>query len=217
MKFIVLFFFVFLLFLDAMEPLSQGEKNILSSKAYTLYQNDPKFKKEAEVVLKNFALQYWEIQKSNLISISPSEVEDYYKKHFLELKKDPQMRIRDILIMSKAAYEDILRQIIGAPKNELLSTFEYFAKAYSQDKVAKEQGGALGWQSIPKFSETFKMDLSKVETGSILTIQANDGYHIVLVEEVDTNTQISLAESKTLIENILKREKLLLFFHQQAK
>lgn len=217
MKIFVLFFFAFLSLLDAIEPLTQGEKSTLASKAYTLYHNDPKFKKEAELVLKNFALQYWEEQKSNLIVLSSNEIEKFYKDHFLEFKKDPEMRIRDILIKSKAANEDILKQLSSAPKNELLSTFEYFAKAYSQDKGSASDGGKIGWQSIPKFASVFKIDLSKVEKGAILSIQANDGYHIVLVEEVDTNTQISLEEAKTRIENTLKREKLLQFFHQQAK
>jgi len=217
MKSLGLFFFVVSSFLYAAEPLSQGEKNTLTSKAYTLYQNDPKFKKESESVLKNLALQYWEIQKTALTIISQKEIEIYYKEHFLEFKKDPQMNIRDILLTSKVASEDIVRQIVAVPKNELLSTFEYFAKAYSQDKVAKEKGGAIGWQSIPKFSATFKMDLSKIEKGAILNLQSNDGYHIVLVEEVDTNTQISLEEAKIGITNILKREKLLQFFREQAK
>lgn len=217
MKYIILLFSVFISLLHSVEPLSQDERNHLVVKAYTLYKNDLNFKKEAEIILKNYALQYWEMQKSNLITISSAEIEKFYKDHFLEFKKDPQILIRDILLTSKAAKDDLLRQLAAAPKNELFSTFEYFAKAYSQDKQTAQKGGEIGWQSIPKFSTTFKIDLTKVEKGSILNIQANDGYHIVLVEEIDTNTQISLDEAKNTITNILKREKLLQFFHEQAK
>jgi parvulin-like peptidyl-prolyl isomerase len=93
-------------------------------------------------------------------------------------------------------------------KNLAGENFSDLAKQYSEDKVTKESGGALGElhpdSTIPEISAAM-IKLSEGETSGI--IQTEFGYHILKLEEIIPSKLIPFSETKTDIMNLLLKLK----------
>jgi parvulin-like peptidyl-prolyl isomerase len=92
----------------------------------------------------------------------------------------------------------IIKKILAGEK------FSDLAKQYSEDKVSKESGGALGElhpdSTIPEIS-TEMIKLNEGETSGV--IQSEFGYHILKLEEIIPSKLIPFSETKTDIMNLL--------------
>ena len=135
----------------------------------------------------------------------------YRVSHILTTTLRPVGKAEDKASQNKAAR---LTKMINAEAKEKINliinkilageNFSDLAKQYSEDKVSKESGGALGElhpdSTIPEISAEM-IKLNEGETSGI--IQSEFGYHILKLEEIIPSKLIPFSETKTDIMNLL--------------
>ena len=147
--------------------------------------------------------------KTNTI-ISPTKIEDYYRKHREEFTSKEQIKLRMIMIpgqkdtasapAQKALAEEVLGKLAGGAE------FDRTAQVYSEDST-RDNGGDWGWierntlaASLEKFA--FNMPVGRIS--NIIDYAGN--YYIIKVEDKRGGTTRSLAEARDDIEKRLLQE-----------
>ena len=178
----------------------------------TRYQNSIPEKREVHYFLLN------EQQIANKVTVTPTDLDRYYRQHDEEFRTPDRVRVRHILIKApgpgpdgkvdqkavdaaRAKAADILKQVKAG------GDFGELAKKNSDDPGSKEKGGDLGWivkgQTVPEFEQSaFSMNPGQISD----LVQSSFGFHIIQTEEKETAHKKSLAEVKDSIESILKQQ-----------
>jgi parvulin-like peptidyl-prolyl isomerase len=135
----------------------------------------------------------------------------YRVSHILTTTLRPAGKPEDKASQNKAARLTKMinadaKEKIGLIREKILAgdNFSDLAKQYSEDKVSKKSGGALGElhpdSTIPEISAEM-IKLNEGETSGI--IQSEFGYHILKLEEIIPSKLIPFSETKTDIMNLL--------------
>jgi parvulin-like peptidyl-prolyl isomerase len=147
--------------------------------------------------------------KTNSI-ISPTKIEDYYRKHHEEFTSKEQIKLRMIMIpgqkdtasapAQKALAEEVLGKLAGGAE------FDRTAQVYSEDST-KDNGGDWGWierntLAAPLEKFAFNMPIGRIS--NIIDYAGN--YYIIKVEDKRGGTTRSLAEARDDIEKKLLQE-----------
>jgi peptidyl-prolyl cis-trans isomerase SurA len=147
--------------------------------------------------------------KTNTI-ISPTKVEEYYRKHREEFTSKEQIKLRMIMISGqkdtanaptqKALAEDVLGKLAGG------GDFADVARLYSEDST-KDNGGDWGWiehNTLAAPIEKFAFNMPVDRISNIFDYAGN--YYILKVEEKRGGTTRSLAEARSDIEKRLLQQ-----------
>jgi len=144
--------------------------------------------------------------KTNYI-ISPSKIEDFYRKHRELFTSKEEIKLRMIMISGqkdtgnaqaqKSLAEEVLGKLAGGAE------FEQTAQIYSEDST-KDSGGDWGWigrntLAVPLEKFAFNMPVGRIS--NIIDYAGN--YYILKVEEKRGGTTRSLAEARADIEKKL--------------
>jgi peptidyl-prolyl cis-trans isomerase SurA len=144
--------------------------------------------------------------KMNTI-ISPTKVEDYYRKHRDEFTTKEQIKLRMIMISGqkdtataaaqKALAEEVLGRLAGGAE------FDRTAQVYSEDST-RDNGGDWGWidhntLAAPLEKIAFNMPVGRISN----IIEYAGNYYILKVEDKHGGTTRSLAEARSDIEKKL--------------
>ena len=147
--------------------------------------------------------------KTNSI-VSPTKIEDYYRKHHEEFTSKEQIKLRMIMIpgqkdtasapAQKALAEEVLGKLAGGAE------FDRTAQVYSEDST-KDNGGDWGWierntLAAPLEKFAFNMPIDRVS--NIIDYAGN--YYIIKVEDKRGGTTRSLAQARDDIEKKLLQE-----------
>jgi parvulin-like peptidyl-prolyl isomerase len=147
--------------------------------------------------------------KTNSI-ISPTKIEDYYRKHHEEFTSKEQIKVRMIMIpgqkdtasapAQKALAEEVLGKLAGGAE------FDRTAQVYSEDST-KDNGGDWGWierntLAAPLEKFAFNMPIGRIS--NIIDYAGN--YYIIKVEDKHGGTTRSLAEARDDIEKKLLQQ-----------
>jgi peptidyl-prolyl cis-trans isomerase SurA len=147
--------------------------------------------------------------KTNTV-ISPTKVEDYYRKHRDEFTTKEQIKLRMIMISGqkdtataqaqKSLAEEVLGRLAGG------ADFTQTAQIYSEDST-RENGGDWGWiehntLAAPLEKFAFNMPIGRIS--NIIDYAGN--YYILKVEDKRGGTTRSLAEARGDIEKKLLDE-----------
>ncbi len=147
--------------------------------------------------------------KTNSI-ISPTKIEDYYRKHHEEFTSKEQIKLRMIMIpgqkdtasapAQKALAEEVLGKLAGGAE------FDRTAQVYSEDST-KDNGGDWGWierntLAAPLEKFAFNMPIGRIS--NIIDYAGN--YYIIQVEDKRGGATRSLAEARGDIEKKLLQE-----------
>jgi peptidyl-prolyl cis-trans isomerase SurA len=182
-----------------------GDRNTfiktLEAQNYTLGE----FKeKEMESMIVQ-AMRGKNVKKSAIIS--PPKVEDYYKNHRDEFTTKEEVKLRMIMIPSKAdtgnsaAQKAMTEEVLG--KLASGAEFERMAQIYSEDST-RDVGGDWGWierktLAAPLEKIAFNMPVGRIS--NIINYAGN--YYIFKVEDKRGGTTKSLAEARPEIEKKL--------------
>ena len=144
--------------------------------------------------------------KTNYI-ISPSKIEDFYRKHRDLFTTKEEIKLRMIMISGqkdtgnaqaqKALAEEVLGKLAGGGE------FEQVAQIYSEDST-KENGGDWGWiqrNTLAAPLEKFAFNMPVGRISSIIDYAGN--YYVLKVEDKRGGTTKSLAEARSDIEKKL--------------
>src|SRR5436305_852740 len=142
--------------------------------------------------------------------ISPTKVEDYYRKHRNEFTNKEQIKLRMIMISGqkdtasapaqKALAEEVLGKLAGGAE------FDQTAQIYSEDST-RDNGGDWGWierNTLAAPLEKFAFNMPVGRISNIIDYAGN--YYILKVEDKRGGTTKSLAEARSDIEKKLIEE-----------
>ena len=147
--------------------------------------------------------------KTNSI-VSPTKIEDYYRKHHEEFTSKEQIKLRMIMIpgqkatasapAQKALAEEVLGKLAGGAE------FDRTAQVYSEDST-RDNGGDWGWierNTLAAPLEKFAFNMPVGRISNIIDYAGN--YYIIKVEDKRGGTTRSLAEARDDIEKRLIQE-----------
>ncbi|MDP9185903.1 MAG: peptidylprolyl isomerase [Verrucomicrobiota bacterium] len=138
---------------------------------------------------------------------SPAKVEEYYKAHRDEFTSKAQIKLRLIMIPSRAsdgnaaAQKAMADEIFGKLVNG--AEFERMAQLYSEDST-REHGGDWGWVERKTLAAPLEKVAFSLEAGKISNIVEFSGnYYILKVEDRHGGDTKSLADARPDIEKKL--------------
>jgi parvulin-like peptidyl-prolyl isomerase len=147
--------------------------------------------------------------KTNTI-ISPTKIEDYYRKHHEEFTSKEQIKLRMIMISgqkdtaSAPAQKALAEEVLG--KLASGAEFDSTAQVYSEDST-KDNGGDWGWierNTLAAPLEKFAFNMPVGRISNIIDYAGN--YYIIKVEDKRGGSTRSLAEARGDIEKKLLQE-----------
>jgi len=147
--------------------------------------------------------------KTNTI-ISPTKVEEYYRKHRAEFTSKEQIKLRMIMIAGQkdtataATQKELAEEVLG--KLASGGDFADVARLYSEDST-RENGGDWGWiehNTLAAPLEKFAFNMPVGRISNIIDYAGN--YYILKVEDKHGGTTRSLAEMRSDIEKRLLQE-----------
>jgi peptidyl-prolyl cis-trans isomerase SurA len=147
--------------------------------------------------------------KTNSI-VSPTKIEDYYRKHHEEFTTKEEIKLRLIMISGqkdtasapaqKALAEEVLGRLASGAE------FDRTAQVYSEDST-RDNGGDWGWierNTLAAPLEKFAFNMPVGRISNIIEYAGN--YYILKVEDKRGGTTRSLAEARSDIEKKLLQE-----------
>ena len=185
-----------------------GDRNTfiktLEAQNYTLGE----FKqKEMEQMIVQ-AMRSHNVKTKNIIS--PTKIEDYYRKHRDEFTSKETIKLRMIMIpgqkdtatapAQKALAEEVLGRLASGAE------FDRTAQVYSEDST-RDNGGDWGWIERKTLAEPLEKFAFNMPVGRISNIIEYAGnYYILKVEDKQGGATKSLAEVRSDIEKKLVQE-----------
>jgi peptidyl-prolyl cis-trans isomerase D len=145
--------------------------------------------------------------------VSPQEVQQFFAAHQAEYKVPDQARTRHILIKvapnadpktdaaAKAKALGLQKQLQGG------GNWADLAKKNSDDPGSKDSGGELGFTQKGRMVPEFEKAIFTQKINEVGLIKTQFGYHVVQVEERQTEHTQALAEVQATIQATLVRQK----------
>jgi len=183
-----------------------GDRNTfiktLQAQNYTLGE----FKKlETEKMIVS-AMRHKNLERKTIIP--PNRMQDYYRQHRDEFTSKEQVKLRMIMIPSrageqasqKAMAEEILSKLVNGAE------FERMAQIYSEDST-RDLGGDWGWVDRGTLAPPLEKIAFNLPTGKIShIIELSGNYYILKVEDKHGGVTRSFAEVRDEIERKLLQE-----------
>lgn len=144
------------------------------------------------------------------ISVSPSEVAEYYNAHLDEFNLPERIKLRNILIRAEKEEEEEeafvrIHEIDGMLGNG--RSFEELAKQYSEGPNAGE-GGLMELVGKGDLSPELETAVFSLPAGKVSgVVKSPLGYHLFKVEERIPSQVKPLAEAQQEIQDRLRRQK----------
>jgi len=147
--------------------------------------------------------------KTNSV-VSPTKIEEYYRKHRDEFTSKEQIKLRMIMISghkdtaNAPAQKELVEEVLG--KLASGAEFEQMAQMYSEDST-KDNGGDWGWierKTLAEPLEKFAFNMPVARISNIIDYAGN--YYILKIEDKHGGTTKSLNEVRADIEKKLVQE-----------
>jgi peptidyl-prolyl cis-trans isomerase SurA len=145
-----------------------------------------------------------------VVAVSPVKVDEYYRKNRAEFTSKEEVKLRLIMIPSRAeqgnaaAQRALAEEILGKLANG--ADFERMAQMYSEDST-RDVGGDWGWierKTLAPQLEKVAFNLRPGKISSIVELGGN--YYILKVDEKRGGVTKPLAEVRAEIERKLQQE-----------
>ena len=168
-----------------------SKKLLLLDAQKNLYEYDPEFKKELEMVKSDLLVNFAMKKTMEKIDVKDEEVKEYYEKNKETFVEGEKVGASHILVDSEDKANEILAKI-----NSKEISFEDAARAESSCP-SSENGGNLGeftrGQMVPEFDEAcFSMEVGEIRG----PVKTQFGYHLIKLN--------SKAEAKPMEFDVIK-------------
>ncbi len=144
------------------------------------------------------------------VSVSPGEVNDYYKANEQDFKQGDQVHLQHILVRSSTRSEEEAKTLADELMMQLTAgkPFDEIAKASSEGAEAAE-GGEMGWVEKGQLMGEIDEKVFSLQPGQLTgPIKSALGFHIFkLVERKDVSVK-PIADVRPQIQDILFKQKL---------
>ena len=162
-------------------------------------------------------LQYAELRLDTVaaaVKVDAADLEAWYKQNQSRYVEPEKRRARHILI-TVAGSKDAAADAAALAKAQSVlkevragGDFSVLAMKYSQDPGSARQGGDLGWALRGAYVQAFADKLFSMKSGEISEpVKTQFGYHIIRLDEVQSERAKTLADAHAQIEGDYRREK----------
>ncbi len=185
------------------------DRKLFAEEAKRLHiENNLEFQIALEKAKDKLLVDYWMKEKAEEITVSDKEAKEYYKNNLDKFYRDASVKVRHILVKTKAQANDIIDELM-MNKLALKETFIRLAKTKSMGPSAVN-GGELDWfiqeQMVPEFSDAaFSLEVGTITTEPVLT---QFGYHVIYLED---KKEKGITPFKDVKQDIVKTLKVLQF------
>ena len=145
-----------------------------------------------------------------VVAVSPTKVDEYYRKNRAEFTSKEEVKLRMIMIPSRAdrgnaaAQKALAEEILGKLANG--ADFERMAQMYSED-TTRDVGGDWGWIERKTLAPQLEKIAFNLRTGKISSIvELGGNYYILRVDERRGGVSKPLAEVRAEIERKLQQD-----------
>lgn len=155
------------------------------------------FKMALEAAKGDIALQAWQKEQLEKISVSDKDAKAFYQSNIKSLTKPEQVKASHILVKTEDEAKKIINELSKASKSELAGKFADAAKNHSTGPSAP-RGGDLGTfgknQMVKEFSDAaFALKPGEMTKAPVKT---TFGYHIIYVAEKQDGGTVPFEEVK---------------------
>ncbi len=170
-----------------------SKKLLLLDAQKNLFEYDPEFKKELEMVKNDLLVNFVMKKTMEKVSVTDAEVKEYYEKNKEGFVEGEKVGASHILVDSEEKAKEILEKI-----NNKEISFEDAARAESSCP-SNENGGNLGeftrGQMVPEFDQAcFSMEVGEIKG----PVKTQFGYHLIKLN--------SKAEAKPMEFDVIKEQ-----------
>jgi peptidyl-prolyl cis-trans isomerase D len=150
------------------------------------------------------------------VQVSDQEVEERYGATQDRWKVSKQVLARHILLRAEEEEDPKARMKVLQQAENLLTRlqegedFDQLANEYSEDPETASKGGLLGWKRQGELPEGLNKALFEEMSPGQLSdrpIKSPDGFHILKLDEVQSESVRPLAEVKEVLEDEIKQDK----------
>ena len=144
------------------------------------------------------------------VSVSPGEVNEYYKGHSQEFVQGDRVRLQHILIRLSTHSEEEAKTLAFSLASQIKEgkSFEELAKSYSEGAEAKD-GGDMGWVEKGQLMGEIDGKVFGLQEGQVTEpIQSSLGYHLFKIVERKQFSVKPLTDVRAQIQDILFKAKL---------
>ena len=144
------------------------------------------------------------------VSVSPGEVNEYYKAHEQEFKQGDRAHLQHILVRVSSRTEEEAKTLADDLMAQLSSgkSFEELAKAHSEGSEASE-GGEMGWVEKGQLMGEIDEKVFALKPGELAgPIHSSLGFHIFKMVERKEVSIKPLTEVRGQVQDILFKKKL---------
>ena len=145
-----------------------------------------------------------------VVAVSPTKVDEYYRKHREEFTSKEEVKLRLIMIPSRAergnaaAQKALAEEILGKLANG--ADFERMAQMYSED-ASRDSGGDWGWVERKTLAPPLEKVAFNLRPGKISSIvELGGNYYILRVDEKKGGVTKPLSEVRADIEKKLQQD-----------
>ena len=145
-----------------------------------------------------------------VVAVSPTKVDEYYRKHRDEFTSKEEVKLRLIMIPSRAeqgnaaAQKALAEEILGKLANG--ADFERMAQMYSEDST-RDVGGDWGWIERKTLAPPLEKVAFNLKPGKISNIvELGGNYYILRVDEKRGGVSKPLSEVRAEIERKLQQD-----------
>lgn len=157
---------------------------------------------------------------SSAVIVSPHKIEEYYQENLRQFTEPDQVKLR-IIFLRNALFKEKRKDDAGKEtevdpqyniaqelykKIQMGGDFASLAKSYSEG-AQRSNGGDLGWVSESSLRTELAKVAFKLKPGQFSElITTDDGYYILMVEDIKKATVLPLAQVREQIETTLLQE-----------
>ncbi len=160
-------------------------------------EKDPDFKRALEAAKGDIALQVWQKNQLDTISVTDKDAKAFYQDNLQTMTRPEQVQASHILLETESAAQKIIDELKKVSKADLAAKFAEAAKKHSTGPSAP-RGGDLGKfgrkQMVKEFSDA-AFSLKEGEM-TMKPVKTNFGYHIIYVAEKDKGGTVPFEEVK---------------------
>ncbi|KIM12973.1 MAG: peptidylprolyl isomerase [Sulfurovum sp. FS08-3] len=169
-------------------------------------EKKPEFSENLEKIKEELLINLWMKDQMDNTIVSNSEAKDFYDKNKNEYKTPQKAKARHILVEEESEAKKIIDELKNLKGKELETKFIELAKTKSVGP-SKTNGGDLGEfsaeQMVPEFSKaTFELQDGTI---SMTPVKTQFGYHVIYVEKITPQADMSFDDVKDKIINHLKQ------------
>ena len=169
-------------------------------------------KRESE----NLMLTIWMKRRAERISVTDTEVKEYYNTHDHEFRQVASASARHILVQTVSDAKDIISQLESSKNLE--KRFIALAKLKSTGPSAIN-GGNLGWFNHDQMVKEFSDAAMKMSVGEIsqVPVKTHFGYHIIYLTAKRPAGKVELENVQQTIKKVIRAKKFKKYLEQLRK